>query len=147
MTQKHILHKGDAGRAQVLANLHAFLDRLPDTQSWSIEVKRYVKERTDPQNRALFGVAYPILRDHIGTATVDELHLECCERFFGTVDVVVLGRTTKRPYRTTTTGPDGKRDVIPWDQFSAFYAMVQQIGAELGLYIPEPEKQIPEHAR
>jgi hypothetical protein len=59
-----------------------------------------------------------------------------CEKFFGTKEI--LGST--KPIRTTTTDESGKRDVIPMDKFQEFYAMAQRIGAELGVYVPDPDR-------
>lgn len=131
------LHK-DASRASVLANLIAFVSRLPCTKVWKIEVTAYRKPRTDEQNKALFGLAYAVMSHDTGF-TVDELHEACCKRFFGTVDHEVFGQRVTRPYRTTTTGPDGRRDVVPWDVFSDFYSSVEQVAAEAGIFIPPPD--------
>ena len=139
MSQTYALHKGDARRDMVRANLHAFIDRLPESKSWRIEIKELRKERTDQQNHALFGVAYPALERATGY-TKDELHEAFCKRFFGTVEKVdIFGEVQKVPYRTTTTGPDGRRDVIEPAEFARFYAMVQQVGADAGIDVPDPD--------
>jgi len=137
MSQTYILTKSHRLRDQIKTNLHAFIDRLPETKSWKVEIKEARKERTDPQNHALFGVAYPALEAATGF-TKDELHTAFCKRFFGTVEVEIFGQVETRPYRTTTTGPDGKRDVIDAAKFSDFYAMVQMVGAEAGIDVPSP---------
>lgn len=137
VTQEFVIHKDDS-RVGVLANLHAFLDRLPSVRAWSVTIKQYSKERTDPQNHALFGVAYPALSEPTGY-TKDELHEAMCKRFFGTVEREILGVPSSKPYRTTTTGPDGKRDVIGTEEFARFYDMVQQVGAEAGIFVPSPD--------
>ena len=131
------LHK-DATRSTVLANVLSFLSRLPDTKAWKVEITQYVKARTDPQNHALFGVAYPAITEATGF-TKDELHEAFCRRFFGTVEHEIMGQIVVKPYRTTTTGPDGKRDVIATAKFSEFYEMVKQVGAEAGVYVPDPD--------
>jgi hypothetical protein len=128
----------DSSRANVLANVISFLSRLPDTKVWKVDITEFRKARTDPQNHALFGLAYPTLSEATGF-TKDELHEAFCRRFFGTVEREVMGKVIERPYRTTTTGPDGRRDVISWDQFSEFYAMVEQVAAEAGVFIAPPD--------
>jgi hypothetical protein len=139
------LHK-DPSRIGVLQYAHTFLDRLSDKKAWKIDITEYRKSRTNDQNEAVFGHAYKILSAETGY-TLDELHEAMCKRFFGTVEREVFGQTVSRPYRTTTTGPDGKRDVIPWDVFSDFYAMVEQVAADAGIFIPEPDKFWRERAR
>ena len=138
MPSTFVLHKNHPGRAHVASNLHAFIDKLPATRSYQVEVKEYRKERTDPQNHALFGVAYPALERETGF-TKDELHEAFCKRFFGTVEKEFGGQVISKPYRTTTTGPDGRRDVIGTAEFAKFYDMVQQVGAECGVYVPDPD--------
>jgi hypothetical protein len=135
--QTYVLNKNHHTRDQVKANLHAFIDRLPDSKSWKVEIKEARKERTDPQNHALFGVAYPALEAATGF-TKDELHDAFCRRFFGTVEKEIAGQVVSKPYRTTTTGPEGKRDVINAATFSEFYSMVQMVGAEAGIDVPSP---------
>jgi len=138
MTQSFLLDKQSPVRDQILANALAFLNRLPKTRSWRIEVKQAVKERTDPQNRALYGVAYRALSKETGF-TVDELHDAFCKRFFGTVDKEVFGEVVKKPFRTTTTNSSGERDVMSSADFGLFYDMIQQVAAESGIDVPDPD--------
>lgn len=136
--QPYVLTKGSGLRSTIKANVHAFIDRLPETKSWRIEIKEDRKERTDPQNHALFGVAYPALEAATGY-TKDELHEAFCRRFFGTVEREVMGQIVTKPYRTTTTNERGERDVIPAHDFARFYDTVQQVGAEAGIDVPDPD--------
>jgi hypothetical protein len=138
MSQSYILHKGDPNRELVRANLDSFLNRLPDTKSWQVEVKEFRKSRSNAQNNALFGVAYPAICKEAGYDP-DELHHAMCCKFFGTARVDVMGVTVTRPMRTTTTDENGKRDVMPAGDFADFYAMVQRIGAEVGIDVPDPD--------
>ena len=136
--QRYQLNANGPERTQVLANALAFLQRLPAAKSWRIEIKEARKERTNEQNAALFGVAYPALTDATGF-TPDELHDAFCRRFFGTVERQVMGQTVTRPRRTTTTNEAGERDVIEAAEFAKFYDHVQQVGAEAGVDVPSPD--------
>lgn len=136
--QAFTLHANHPDREIERAMLSAFIDKLPVGKSWRIRIDRYVKSRTDPQNRALWGVAYPALEAATGF-TKDELHVAFCRQFFGSVTVEVFGQTIVRPVRTTTTDEDGRADKISTAQFSEFYALVQRIGAESGVYVPDPD--------
>lgn len=133
-----ILHVKDDNRAHVLVNCITFISQLPDSKPWSIEIERYVKERSDAQNHALFGVAYPVLERETGF-TKDELHEAFCKKVFGTVEKVIIGQIVSKPYRTTTRDDRGKRDVISTEDFSRFYLVVQQTAAEAGIYVPDPD--------
>lgn len=143
MSQQFILPANDAAlRESRIRNLVRFLSMLPLDQAWAVDSKRHAKSRTNPQNNALFGVAYPPLMDHIGLRgdkEREELHELLCGDYFGWVRYEILGKVKQRPRRTTTRDEQGKRDVLPWDQFGDFYAFVQQRGAEAGVFIPDPD--------
>jgi len=138
MSQKYTLNANGPERGAVLANLHAFVDRLPVSKSWRIEIKEARKDRTCPQNAALWGVAYPKLTEVTGY-TAEELHHEFCGRYFGWEVVDIFGERRRRPRRTTTSNEQGERDVLGTVEFAAFYDMVQQIGAEAGVDVPSPD--------
>jgi hypothetical protein len=139
MSQTYVLEKDNPRRLAILNNAVAFLERLPLTKSWQIEIKAYRKARSNPQNRALFGLAYVVLESETGY-TKDQLHTAFCKRFFGTVtEKDLCGHVYERPYRTTTTGPNGEDDVISTKEFSLFYRLVQQVGAEAGVDVPDPD--------
>lgn len=144
--QRYQLNANGPERGDVLSNVHAFVDRLPATKSWRIEIKEARKERTDDQNRALFGVAYPAIKAVTGD-DIDDLHESFCGKFFGWVDREVMGEIRRRPYRTTTTNENGERDVLPTIQFAEFYSTVQRIAAEVGIDVPDPDPFWREHRR
>ena len=128
----------DKHRDQILANLHAFLDKLPIDKPWCIEIEPLRKERTIKQNKALFGLAYVELEEQTGSDKND-LHWAFCGEFFGWVDVNVMGKTKRMPARTTTTGYDGKHDVVPTEIFAKFYDFIQRRAAENGFYVSDPD--------
>jgi hypothetical protein len=125
-------------REQVRANAIQAIKDLPNNKSYRLTIKRAVKERTNDQNAALFGLAYKVLGQSTGY-TNDELHDAFCKRFFGSVDRKVFGIVTSVPFRTTTTNEYGDLDVIPAEEFARFYDMVQDTGAEAGIKVPDPD--------
>jgi len=129
----------DENKDRVLARLVGFLHNWPKDKPCLIHCELFKIGRSSKQNRALFGLAYKILRDETGHS-VDELHDFFCKRFFGTVEYDFFGETRTRPMRTTTTDEDGKRDVLPWDRFSDFFESVRTFAAsELMVNIPDPD--------
>ncbi|NID06077.1 hypothetical protein HBF26_14355 [Luteibacter jiangsuensis] len=105
---------------------------------WRIEIKEAGKERINPQNAALFGVAYPKLTEAT-SYTEEELRHEFCGGFFGWEVVDILGATRSRPRRMTTTNEQGERAVLYTSDFAALCEMMQQIGAEVGIDVPSPD--------
>lgn len=122
-----------------LAGLFRFLSSLDVTKAWRITIGPVKKERSDLQNRALWGCAYRVLHEATGNDPED-LHTYFCGEFFSWVEYDVLGQKRKRPFRTTTRDEHGKRDVISTKDLSDFYAFVQRRAAEtVGVYVPDPD--------
>lgn len=109
-----------------------------------VEIAPFRKERTDQQNRALFGHAYEILEEETGNSKAN-LHNLFCGEFFGWKVVDVLGQKKREPVRTTTTDENGKRSVMPAAQFIKFYDLVVRMSAEYGIVIPDPDPQWRKH--
>ena len=111
-----------------------------------VSAKRWRKERSDPQNRYLFGVCYPAIAEAMGY-TVDDLHEWVCGTFFGWVDRKVP-KTPRNPegiesvpFRTTTKDENGKRDVIPPERFSLLLeSVVLPAASRCDAFIAEPYK-------
>lgn len=121
------------------ATLMTFLAAVPLTEEFQVTIGPIKKERSDLQNRALWGCAYKTLRDATGNDPED-LHAYFCGEYFGWSEYEVLGQKRKRPARTTTKDQDGKRDVISTFHLSDFYAFIQQRAAEtVGVYVPDPD--------
>lgn len=139
MTQRFYLHAKDPGRVLVRANLHAFIDRLPDDKPWLITVEPHRKTRTGKQRRALWSAAYGPVMEFIGLEGAEdkrELHRYFCGAYFGT-KLDVLGREV--PIRTTTRNERGERDEIDTIEALAFYAFIQRKAAEQGVDVPDPD--------
>lgn len=144
MSQKFILHT-DPTRGMILANAHAFLDRLPDTKAWQIEIKQYRKSRSDKQRNSLFGVAYKPIMEFVGLRgdkDKQELHTYFCGEYFGWTEGGSFSR--KRPVRTTTKNERGEDDEIDTQTANDMYAFIQQRASEQGIYVPDPEPQVPD---
>jgi hypothetical protein len=138
MSQRYFLLPTDPRVKIIQANAVAFLGRLPLEKGWKIEVTQWKKERTQKQDNSLWGVAYPPIKKVTGY-DVDELHTAMCGKFFGWVDIEIMGEARRRPFRTTTRDERNERDVLGRDRFSEFYAMVQREGAKIGIDVPDPD--------
>lgn len=125
-------------RAERIRNLERFLLGLSAAKAWEFLVRPLKTDRSDRQNNALWGVAYPPLVEYTGH-TAPQLHDHFLREWFGEVEEEVLGKMRSRPRRTTTTDEHGKRDVLSTDEFVSFYAFIQQQGAQMGVWIPDPD--------
>jgi hypothetical protein len=127
-------------RDAVAQRIVRYLSLLPADKEWKVTVDEYKKERSEPQNNSLFGVAYKAIREATGNDK-DTLHNYFCGEYFGWVPV--LDRPGTKPRRTTTTDEDGKRNVLTTTEFMDFYAFVQQKAAEVcGVYVPDPNEVV-----
>lgn len=137
--QTYVLNANHPGRGQVLANLHAFVDRLPQDKAWLVEISRAHDRRSAKQNRAMWGVAYDVIMEATGLQGADErkqLHRTFCGDFFGWVSGAVGMR---KPVRTTTTNELGEKDPIDTATMAAFYDFIQRKAAEFGIDVPDPD--------
>jgi hypothetical protein len=135
--QSYILRRGPRN----FTSLMAFLSALPTDKEFKVTVGDVKKERSDLQNRALWGCAYRTLREATGNDPED-LHEYFCGEYWGWDIHDVINAKKKRPKRTTTTGFDGKRDVISTLHLQDFYAFIQQRSAEtVNVFVPDPDPE------
>jgi hypothetical protein len=122
-----------------LTGLFTFLSRLDVKKPWRITIGPVKKERSDLQNRALWGCAYRVLHEATGNDPED-LHTYFCGEFWGWEEYTVMNRKRLRPRRSTTKDEHGKRDVISTRDLSDLYAFIQRRAAEtVGVYVPDPD--------
>lgn len=148
MTARYIIPKsGDPMRDRIQANAIRAIEQSPDNHPTLVELKRYRRPRSNPQNATLWGVIYPPIMEHMGLRGEqdrEDLHEFWCGEYFGWRQTAILGKTKQHPIRTTTTDENGKRDVLATVDFMDFCAFIQQRMAEHGVVIPDPD---PMHGR
>lgn len=101
---------------------------------------QWKEPRSDPQNNALWGVAYKAIEEATGNAPQD-LHEYFCGEFWGWVESTVMGRRKIKPRRTTTRDENGRASKVKADEFAKFYDFIQRRMAENGVYVPDPDPQ------
>lgn len=122
----------------------SMLTQLPSGKRYQMTIEPYEPTRSEQQNRALWGVAYPPLMKHMGLRgerDKEDLHEYFCGEYFGWARYEILGKAKQRPIRTTTMDEDGKRRLLPKMEMCDFYAFVQQRAAENGVQIPDPDPE------
>lgn len=135
--QSFILRRG----ARNFTTLMAFLTSLSRDKEFQVTIGVVKKERSDLQNRALWGCAYKTLRDATGNE-MEDLHTYFCGEYWGWQEYEVMGATRKRPIRSTTKDATGKRDVISTIHLQDFYLFIQQRSAEtVGVFVPDPDPE------
>lgn len=128
----------EKGSLRDLTPVVAFLSKLSLMRRWKVTVCQFQKERTDPQNNALWGVAYEKLAKFTGH-TPQELHNSFMRAYFGEIEVEVMGKIEVRPFRTTTHDQNGQHSIMPVEDFSELYELIQCKAAEIGCHISDPD--------
>jgi hypothetical protein len=123
---------------RTFASLMGFLSAIPSDEEFQLTIAPIKKERSDPQNNALYGVAYKALGEFTGY-TAPELHEVMLRAYFGEVRREVMGKVVITPRRRTTTDENGKKNKLSTLEFAAFYSFIQQKGAEIGCWVPDPD--------
>lgn len=111
-------------------DVRAFIISCRPNKRLLVEVKEYQKRRSDEQNRALWGLAYRILRDETGNDPED-LHTYFLGEFLGWEVIDVMGQKRRVPKRRSS----GMSTV----EFAEFFAFIQGRAAQAGYYIPDPD--------
>lgn len=121
-----------------LTRVVAVLSAAPKDKDIKVTIGEAKKDRSADQNSALYGVAYKALSEFTGY-TAPELHDCFLRAYFDEVEVEVMGRRFMKPRRTTTTDESGNRKLLSTVEFNAFYKFIQQKGAEIGCWVPDPD--------
>ncbi len=114
-------------------------------RAWRVVIEPHTLSRSSPQNDYLNGVVYKIIGDAVGYER-DEVSEYLCGNFFGWTEKKVPKKPSNPdgfesvPVRTTTTGPDGKRNVLNKQEFSDYIDFVLRFAAKKGIVIPEADK-------
>lgn len=146
--QAYQLNANGPERPQVVANIHAFVDRLPSDKAYTVTVEVQKRVRSDSQRGALFGVAYKAIMEATGlrgSKDKDDLHEFFCGEYWGWTEPTALMKS--RPVRTTTKNERGERDEISAMQALDMYAFIQQRAAENSIDVPDPDPMWSQRAR
>lgn len=130
MSQVFILHP-DTTRSRVRDNLLRFIDMLPVSQGWKVEVTRYAKRRSDEQNRYLWGVVYVAFASALPGWDKEDIHDFLLGECFGWERIEGMGRVRLKPIKRSS-----KLSKI---EFAEYVDFCQRKGAEHGVYVPDAD--------
>ena len=130
MSQTFVLHK-DATRERVLGNLVRFVQSLPDSKAWKVEIAQYARRRSDEQNRYLWGVVYPAFEQALEGWDKEDIHEFLLGEKFGWTRLEGMGRPKVKPLKRSSK--------LTKAEFADYVDFCQRKGAEHGIYVPDPE--------
>ena len=88
--------------SSIMKDIVATLYALPRDKAWQVEIKPYLKTRTNAQNRSLWGVAYPSIASQTKNDPED-LHRYFLGERFGWRVIDVFGQKRRVPMRTSSS--------------------------------------------
>ena len=118
-------------RSGMAGRVAQFIEAAVPGKELTVTVSLKKRKRSDPQNDALWGVAYKTLSDATGNDSKD-LHEYFLGEHFGWEVYEVMGQKRRRPNRRSS-----KLSTV---EFSEYYAFIQRRAAEVGYYVPDPNE-------
>jgi hypothetical protein len=126
------LHAGRKNTGSVVP----FLEGLPRDKAWRVTVEEFKPQRSQSQNRYLWGIVYPSFLTGGGEAlagwTGEDLHEFFLGEHFGWEMLLGMGRKRVKPLKRSAK--------LTKQEFSDYVAFIQHKGAAMGIYIPDPEE-------
>jgi hypothetical protein len=126
-----------AGRKDV-ARVTAYLQNLPTDKAWSVKVEEFKPQRSQSQNRYLWGVCYPHILTGGGEALqgwlAEDLHEYFLGEHFGWETLDGMGRKRVKPLKRSAR--------LTKTEFSEYVAFIQMKAAQMGIFIPDPEGEL-----
>ena len=121
-----------AGRADS-QRAAAFIQSLPVGQAWRVVVEPYKANRSQSQNRYLWGVVYPTILQagHLDGWEAEDLHEFYLGECFGWETLEGMSRKRVKPLKRSSK--------LSKTEFSDYVAFIQRKAAEMGIFVPDPE--------
>lgn len=125
------------GRGKTAASERARVGRIVaaldvDTP-WRVEVREYRPTRTGAQNRYLWSTVYGTIAKAFDGWRLDDIHEYFLGLHFGVEEIETIAGTRTQPMRRS------KR--MSKLEFMDYIAHIQEVAAEHGIVIPDPEDQ------
>lgn len=131
MSNEFVLHKDDAGRPRVLANLLAFIQKLPEGKAWKVTVAAYQKRRSDSQNRYLWAGVYGAFQSVLEGWDKEDIHDYLLGEWAGWETIEGMGRKRLKPVRRSSK--------LSKVEFAEYVDFCIRKGAEHGIYVEPPK--------
>mgnify|MGYP000231567615 CR=1 FL=1 len=122
-----------AGR-QDSALLLAVIDALPKAKAYRVEITETRRTRSLMQNAYLWGVVYPAFLSFLPGWDADDLHEYFLGEHFGWEVVEGFGRKRMKPIKRSSK--------LNKMEFADFVDFIQRKGAEMGVYVPDPNEYV-----
>lgn len=125
-----------ANRDNQVARIAAVLKGLGQDRAWRISVVEHKPSRSHQQNRYLWGVIYRTILDagQLEGWDPDDLHEYLLGEWSGWEVIEGFGKRRMKPVHRSST--------LNKEQFAEYIAFIQRKMAEIGIYIPDANKEL-----
>ena len=127
--QTVIIQKGGS-LSRIVGLLSALVKEMP----LKVTIAEYKRTRSLEQNRALWGVIYPAVLQHLPGWDADDLHEYFLGEWSGWEIIEGFGRKRMRPVRRSSK--------LSTAEFADYIAFIQRRMAEHGIYVPDPGEEM-----
>ena len=121
------------GRQATAQRIAAFIQSALPGKALRVTVEEVKRRRSDEQNKYWWGVVVATFCQRLEGWSPEDVHTYLCGEHFGWERIEGLGKVRLRPVRRSSK--------LSKAEFADLVAHAQQIGAEHGIYIPDPNEQ------
>lgn len=122
------------GRTAMAQRIAAFIESALPGKPLRVTVEEVRRRRSDEQNRYWWGVVVQTFCQHLEGWTPEDVHTYLCGEIWGWERIEGLGKARLRPVKRSSR--------LNKVEFAEMVARAQQIGAEHGIYIPDPNERV-----
>ena len=130
MKREFILGKGERA-AELRERAGRVITKLGLDHAWRVEVSEYKPKRSDQQNRYLWGCVYAEVAKHYEGWRLETIHEYFLGRHFGWEEIPTMDGVDRKPIRRSSR--------LNKQEFADYIAHVQELCAEQGIFMPDPE--------
>lgn len=120
------------GRTASAQRIAAFIESAVPGKPLRVTVEVARKRRSDEQNKYWWGVVVATFCQRLEGWSPEDVHTYLCGEHFGWERIEGLGKVRLRPIKRSSKLSKG--------EFAELVAKAQQIGAEHGIYIADPNE-------
>ena len=119
-------------REAAVARVSQFMGAALPGKELTVTVELRKKRRSDEQNRFWWGVVVKAFTDALPGWSPEDVHTYLCGEHFGWERIEGLGKVRLRPIQRSSK--------LSKAEFADLVAKAQQIGAEHGIYVSDPNE-------
>jgi hypothetical protein len=126
-----VIPKVDQGRASAVERFAKVLCALDADKAWDVKVIEKKRQRSEQQNRYLWGVCYAELVKALPGWDAEDVHEYMLGEWSGWETLSGFGKKRLRPLRRSSR--------LNKQEFADFVSFIQRKAAEHGVFIPDAQ--------